>query len=217
MIITIDGPAGTGKSTVAKRVAACLGFSYLDTGAMYRMFTWLILDQKAPLDDPCAVRQVIGLFLEHFRIDGFRYFMGERDLTQEIRSQEVTAFVSPVSALPEVREALSTLQKEWAETGNLVCEGRDMGTVVFPNAEIKIFLTARPEIRAERRLVELRMKHPDLDQEQVLTDLIKRDTIDSTRAVAPLSCPEGAHQLDTSDISIDEVVGKILQYKMELE
>jgi cytidylate kinase len=214
MIITIDGPAGTGKTTVAKRVAECLHFAYFDTGAMYRMVTWLILQEKTDITDLTAVQTVLDYFLLNFNIEGGRYFIGAKDVTQEIRKQEVTAFVSPVSALPIVRESLWKLQRNFATYGDSVFEGRDMGSVVFPDAEIKIFLTARPEVRAERRLLELLAKNPQLDHEQVLADIQKRDEIDSTRTLAPLRCPEGAYQIDTSDLDLDQVVKEILEYKL---
>lgn len=214
MIITIDGPAGTGKTTVARRVAECLHFAYFDTGAMYRIVSWMILQEKVDLTDDLSIRRILEAFLEKFQIEGGRYYVGDKDVTQEIRMQEVTAFVSPVSTLPAVREVLSKLQRAFAQRGDAVFEGRDMGTVVFPDAEIKIFLTARPEIRAQRRLAELLAKNPNLNEEQVLADIMRRDTIDSTRAIAPLRCPEDAYQIDTSDYSIDEVIDKILQYKL---
>lgn len=214
MIITIDGPAGTGKTTVAKRVAECLHFAYFDTGAMYRMVSFLILQEKVSLDDELSIRKILDHFLLYFKIEGGRYFIGSQDVTQIIRSSEVTAFVSPVAALPIVREVLWQVQRSFAEKGDAVFEGRDMGSAVFPNADVKIFLTARPEVRAQRRLAELLEKNPHLDQDQVLQDLSKRDTIDSTRTLAPLCCPKGAYEIDTSDLTLDQVVEAILKYKL---
>ncbi|MES2344326.1 MAG: (d)CMP kinase [Chlamydiota bacterium] len=216
MIITIDGPAGTGKTTVAKRVAECLHFSYFDTGAMYRIVTWLILQDNVDITDRVAVQKVIDDFLLKFTIEKGRYFIGAKDVTQEIRKQEVTAFVSPVSALTPVRESLWKLQRHFAQSGDAVFEGRDMGSVVFPGAEVKIFLTARPEVRAERRLLELVAKNPHLDRDQVLADIQKRDEIDSTRMLAPLCCPDGAYTIDTSSLTLDQVVEQILQYKLKV-
>lgn len=214
MIITIDGPAGTGKTTVARRVAECLHFSYFDTGAMYRSVAWWILQKQIDLADDLSMQNLLDHFSESFKIEGSRYFLEGRDITQEIRTPEVTQFVSPVSALPAVRELLWRIQRNFAKNGDAVFEGRDMGSVVFPNAELKIFLTARSEIRAQRRLGELLAKNPELDADQVLADLLKRDQYDSNRALAPLRCPEGAHLIDTSDYTLDEVVEQILQYKL---
>ena len=219
MIITIDGPSGTGKSTVARSVAEKLRFIYFDTGAMYRAFTWFAIQRAIDINDPLAVQKCLEAF--DFNIvekDGQkRYFVGEEDVTEAIRSREVTAFVSPVSAIKEVRTFLLTCQYNFAQTKNAVFEGRDLGTVVFPKAEIKIFLTADPHIRAERRLKEILAKNPstDLDTKQMLEDILRRDEYDSTREVAPLRCPPDAFQIDTTHLSIDQVVDQIVKYKAE--
>ncbi len=220
MIITIDGPAGTGKTTVARRVAECLHFPYFDTGAMYRMVAWRILEEGIDLSDHSRIEHLLETFAFDSRGKGKdrRYFVGDKDVTQEIRSQKVNAIVSAVSALEQVRRALWKIQRAFGDKGNAVFEGRDMGSVVFPNADLKIFLTARPEIRARRRLDEVLAKTPfeahPLDPDQMLADILRRDALDSSRALAPLKCPEGAYQIDTSDLSIDEVVDCILKYKM---
>jgi cytidylate kinase len=221
MIITIDGPAGTGKTTVARRVAECLHFPCFDTGAMYRMVSWIILEEKIDLSDLPRLESLLENFVFDCRGEGKdkRYFVGERDVTEEIRSQKVNAIVSAVSALGPVRSALRKIQRAFGQRGNVVFEGRDMGSVVFPDADIKVFLSARPEIRARRRLDEMLAKNPEeaetLDQDQMLADILQRDALDSSRTLAPLKCPEGAYQVDTSDLSIDEVVDLILKYKME--
>lgn len=220
MIITIDGPAGTGKTTVARRVAECLHFAYFDTGAMYRAVAWMLLDKGIEITDQEEIEKELSKFKFYIKGAGKekRYFLGDRDITQDIRTRAVTSIVSPVSALPSVRKLLWKLQKEWGAKGDAVFEGRDMGTVVFPNAEIKIFLTARPEIRAQRRLDEMfSKKSPDvkgMDHKKMLEEIMKRDELDSSRSLAPLRCAEDAHLIDTSDLSIDEVVGEILRYKM---
>jgi CMP/dCMP kinase len=216
MIITIDGPAGTGKTTVAKRVAQGLHFSYFDTGAMYRSVTWAIIEKNISLSDLDSLQKLLEELSFHIKeVDHQkRYFALGKDLTEEIRTQKVTARVSEVAALKPVRDSLKVIQRAFAAHGDCVFEGRDMGTVVFPEADFKVFLTARPEVRAQRRLDELLSKMPEearnLDHDKILQDLMRRDEIDSTRELAPLRCPEDALKIDTSDLSIDEVVEKIL-------
>lgn len=219
MIITIDGPAGTGKTTVAKKVAERLGLPYFDTGAMYRAVAYLILHEKIPLSDESKISDLLETF--NFEIiatgDERRYIANGMDVTDVIRSQAVTNIVSPVSALHVVREALWAIQRRFAHKRGGVFEGRDMGSVVFPDAPIKIFLSARPEVRAERRLKELQEKRPDevrgTNHQQMLEELMRRDQIDSSRAIAPLICPPDAYVIDTSNISIDEVVERIVEYQ----
>src|SRR5579872_2091697 len=187
MIITIDGPSGTGKTTVAKNVAERLHFPYFDTGAMYRGVTWLLLEKGIPFTDLDTMQLLLDQF--SFRIDGEgpekRYFVDGTEVTKQIRSQKVTLAVSAVSAQPIVREALWRIQKRFGAQGNAVFEGRDMGSVVFPEAEVKVFLTARPEIRARRRLAEILEKHPldaaNMDYDKMLADIMRRDTYDSNR------------------------------------
>lgn len=216
MLITIDGPAGTGKTTVAKRVAEALGFLYFDTGAMYRSITLLMIEQNIGVSDSAQIKHL----LDHFpfrsekRGGAMHYFIGQREVTQEIRSAQVNAMVSPVAALPQVREALWKIQRSFAERGDAVFEGRDMGTVVFPKADVKIFLTASPEVRAERRLQEVRSKHPQqqIDHQEMMRSLQERDRIDSSRELAPLQCPQDAHVVDTTHLSIDEVVQRIVDH-----
>lgn len=218
MIITIDGPAGTGKTTIAKKIAEKLHFAYFDTGAMYRAVTWQIMQKGISLHDISAIEDLLKSF--SFQIaekNGVKYYYSNGiDITTVIRSQEVTARVSDVSALLCVRAALWKIQRDFAEQGDSVFEGRDLGSVVFPHANIKIFLTARPEVRAKRRLHELLAKDPQLasalDAQKICTELEKRDTMDSGRQHAPLVEPQGAYFIDTSDLSIDEVVSAIIAY-----
>ena len=213
MIITIDGPSGTGKSTVAREVARKLKFTFFDTGAMYRALTWAIMHEKTKVEDEKAVDELLDRF--DFRIEGpdnsKRYFVGPNEVTEEIRTREVTAMVSAVSAIATVRKKLSGIQKKFAEKANAVFEGRDMGSVVFPHADLKIFLTARPEIRAERRFKQLIEKSPHCTYEEILRDILSRDVADSTRAISPLVKPEGSFEIDTSDLTVDEVVEEILK------
>lgn len=223
MIITIDGPIATGKSTIAKTLAREVGYIYFDTGAMYRCLTYGILKNKIDLDNPVELKN----FLDNFKFDikikqgEKHYFVGDEDVTSEIRLQDVTNAVSKVSALKSVREKLVAMQRELSLGVNAVFEGRDLGTVVFPHAEIKVFLTGDPHVRAKRRFEELRAKFPKetegLTIEQTLQEINQRDAYDSTREISPLKQPEGALVIDTSDLSIRDIVMLILEYKDSLK
>lgn len=219
MIITIDGPVATGKSTIAKRLAESLGFIYFDTGAMYRALTYQVLQEQIDVEDLQAVDQ----FLQEVELDirihrnGKSYHVNGADVTQEIRSLAVTSAVSKVAAIASVRNKLMEIQRELSKGVNAVFEGRDMGTVVFPNAHLKIFLEGRLEIRAKRRLLELKRERPEeakeLSLEQVMKAIDERDEYDSKRAVAPLRKAEDAFSVDTSDMTIDEIVFYIFECK----
>lgn len=202
-IIAIDGPAGSGKSTIARRLADRLGLQYLDTGAMYRGVTFAALRRGIDPGDAADVARIVGeveLVVDPaagtVTVDGV-------DATIEIRGPEVTRAVSLVAANPEVRREMVRRQREWAaDQGGGVLEGRDIGTVVFPDAQLKVYLTARPEVRAERRSKEV----ADLSYEAVATDLARRDALDQGRETSPLAEAEDALVVDTSDLTIDEVV-----------
>lgn len=219
MIITIDGPVATGKSSVAKKLAEALGFIFFDTGAMYRSITYSILKHKVDIHDPAK----LALALERFQfkikvIHGHKhYFVESEDITETIRTQPITAMVSEVSSLAPVREKLVSIQRGYALGVNAVFEGRDMGTTVFPNAELKIFLTGRIDVRGKRRYDELIAKNPELAKtltlEECMKDVNERDTYDSNREISPLRQAEDAFVIDTSDISIEDVVFKILECK----
>jgi len=219
MIITIDGQIATGKSTIAKQLAHDIGFIHFDTGAMYRSLTHGLITQGI---DPHHTADVLE-YLERFDFDirikhGERfYYVDGKDVTDAIRLSEVTQLVSTVAAIKEVREKLVDVQRHLARGVNAVFEGRDMGTVVFPDAEVKIFLSASPEIRAKRRYDELKEKYPDayreLTLEKTLEDIKQRDHIDMTREASPLKKAEDAFEIDTSTLSIDEVIQKIQEYK----
>jgi CMP/dCMP kinase len=205
LIVTIDGPSGTGKSTVSRAAAADLGLPHLDTGAFYRAATVAALRAGADLDNTREVAEVImGVAMD--QQDGAMFLDGE-DVSEEIRGPEVTAAVSEVAANPEVRKLLVSHQRDWVTRhgGRAVVEGRDIGTVVFPGATLKIFLDARPEVRAGRRAGETGEHHGS-----VLEDLERRDHLDSTRAASPLSVPEDAVVIDTSDLAFDEVVARVV-------
>lgn len=215
MIITIDGPSGTGKTTIAKRLAEKLQFHYFDTGATYRAITLFFMRRSANLDDIDSIKRHLKEFSFSCNLQGKEkhYYIESDDVTRAIRLSEVTQLVSKVSALKPVREVVWKMQREAATGKDAVFEGRDMGSVVFPHAELKIFLTAAPNIRAERRLKELEGKEEfaGLTHDQILKDIMRRDTLDSTRELAPLKQAEDAHLIDTSHLSIDEVIEEILK------
>jgi pantoate ligase/cytidylate kinase len=216
LVVAIDGPAGAGKSTVAKRIADALGYLYIDTGAMYRAATWLVMRENVNLLDlEGIVRLVSGakieLKLQEVQ-DGqsTRVLVNGEDVTREIRTQQVTRLVSPVSAVPGVRQHLVAQQQEMAERGGVVMDGRDIGTVVLPKADIKIFLTASPEIRAERRLKELNEMGEEAQYASLLAEIKDRDRQDSTRLVAPLRQAQDAIPINTDNLAVDQVVERIL-------
>ena len=215
MIIAIDGPAGSGKSTVAKEVAKMLGFHYLDTGAMYRSIAWLALERGISLDDDEAVADLARTETVVFSHEEGNPLpsgvaIAGHDITLEIRTLRIDKAVSPVSAIPAVREALTQQQRAIAASENIVMEGRDIGTVVFPRAELKVFLTASAEERARRRALQNAQRgFGETDEAAILADIIRRDEADSTRAVAPLRPAEDAVMLDTTGMGIDEVCAAI--------
>lgn len=205
--VAIDGPAGAGKSTLAKRVAAALGFLYVDTGAIYRTLGLFALRGGVNPGDPAAVENLLPHF--SFRMDygpdgGQHMFLGSEDVTQAIRAPEVSQASSAVSAIPAVRTYLLETQRELARRHHVVMDGRDIGTVVLPEADVKIFLTASPEARARRRCDELAEKGMPQDYEAVLADLVARDRKDTTRSAAPLRQAEDAILVDTTHLDLDE-------------
>lgn len=210
-IVAIDGPAGSGKSTVAKLLAKRLGFTHIDTGALYRGVALLAIDNKAVLDNEKAVvSSAQGVHFEFRQTDaGNVLFLDGRNVGAAIRTEAVGAAASVVSALPGVRALLLDLQRRQGDLGSVVLEGRDIGTVVFPRAEVKIFLTASIEARAQRRAAELEERGQKTDLEQVKEEMIRRDRQDSTRAIAPLKQAEDAILVDTSGMSIDSVLDRL--------
>ena len=206
MIIAIDGPAGSGKSTIADLIADRLKFDKLDTGAMYRTVAFVCASSGIDLDDEKAVTACANdLTITFDTIDGMQHvFADGKDVSREIRTPETDRIVSKVSAYPDVRKALLRCQRHFAATRNVVAEGRDIGTVVLPDAGLKIFLTASVEARAKRRQLELEKKGKILPFEEVLRDMEYRDKNDSSRAAAPLRPAEDAVRLDTTQLDFDE-------------
>jgi len=205
-VIAIDGPAGSGKSTIARRLADRLGLDYLDTGAMYRAVTFAALRRGIDPADGADVAAIVGDLELEVGPDGV--VVDGVDATIEIRGPEVTRAVSLVAANPEVRTDMVRRQRAWTvERGGGVLEGRDIGTVVFPDALLKVYLTARPEVRAARRSKEV----ADLDYETVATDLARRDALDQGRDESPLVEADDAVVVDTSDLSVDEIVASLVE------
>ncbi len=206
--VAIDGPAGAGKSSIARAAAAQLGFIYVDTGALYRSIGLFVLQKKidfAQKNDIIALLGQINVNLTF--VDGEqRVLLCGEDVSDEIRSPEVSMAASAVSAIPEVRSFLFGLQKDMAKHNNVVMDGRDIGTVVLPDAQVKIFLTASPEVRAKRRCLELEQKGERVSYEDVLADIRQRDYNDTHREIAPLKQAEDAVLVDTSELTLEESV-----------
>ncbi|MGD9572129.1 MAG: (d)CMP kinase [Thermoleophilia bacterium] len=212
MIVAIDGPAGAGKSTVARAVARRLGLAYLDTGAMYRALTWLALQHGiAPSDGEAlaALARANPIEIEPTG-EGDIVRVAGRDVTAEIRLPEVAAEVSEVSAHPGVREEVVAAQRALLSRGSWVSDGRDVGSTVAPDADVKVFLTASLEERARRRRADLRRRGVDQPEETVREDVRRRDHIDSTRAVSPLRVAEGAVVIDSSALEADAVADLVV-------
>ncbi len=213
-VVAVDGPVGSGKSSVARMAAARLGYVYLNSGAMYRAVGLLAAEAGVPLEDEAAVVAVTRCL--HLQFDGRgRLFAGDRDVSDDIRTLKVGAAASKVSAHPGVRRLLVERQRSLAGAADIVMEGRDIGTNVFPEAAVKIFLTARPEVRAARRAEELRALGEDVDKADVLRALCERDERDSTREVAPLRKATDAVEIDSSIMTLDEVVDAVVRIVRE--
>lgn len=206
-LIAIDGPSGVGKSTTARAVAKALGWDYMDTGGMYRCAALIALRGELAAGDPAIPERLAGVVILQ---DGPRFTLDGEEVSQAIRTPEVSRLASPVSADPRVRDLLVEQQRRIGARGRWVVDGRDIGTVVFPAACCKIFLTASPEARARRRFLELHAKGQPADLAMVLADLAERDHRDSTRDVAPLRPAEDAWLLDSSDLDLTQVVAAVV-------
>jgi cytidylate kinase len=207
-VIAIDGPSASGKGTIARRVADALGFHYLESGALYRVLA-LVSIRENSLDEHRLVATARSMDL---RFQGERIVLSNQDVSDAIRSEEAGNRASDVARLPKVRQTLLTRQRAFRQPPGLVADGRDMGTVVFPDATLKVFLTARPEIRAERRYKQLKEKGIDANLRALSRDLQERDERDAKRPVAPLVPAPDSQVLDSSALSIDEVASRIVDW-----
>ena len=217
--VAIDGPAGAGKSTVAKLAAKKLGYLYLDTGAMYRAATVLALRKGLSMEEPDEIAEAVAHakidLVPASNIDGsplLKVYLDDEDISFEIRSREVSLMVSPLSAIGPVRDSLVEQQRRLSQNGGVVLDGRDIGTVVLPTAEVKIFLTASAAERAKRRMKDFESRGDNVAFDTVLKEMVERDKRDSTREIAPLKKAVDAHEIITDGMTIAEVVEKILDF-----
>lgn len=222
LIIAIDGPAASGKSTTAQFLAEKLGYVYIDTGAMYRACALKAKKMGIDINDEESIRELlddIDIRIENHNSKNRIYLDGE-DVSEDIRADDISALASAISAIPAVRYKMVELQRKMGEKGGVILDGRDIGTFVFPTAEVKFFLTASPEVRAKRRWLELQQKGINKDFSEVLADLVKRDNNDSQRALAPLKKADDAIEVDTSNMTIEEQTDylyQIIRSRMEEE
>ena len=209
-VVTIDGPAGSGKSTISKLIAARFSFFYLDTGALYRALAFLVREDGREDIETCAIEISGSARFEVKNEQGvFRISVNGRDVSARIRTEEIGMLASKISAIPAVRLNLLDIQRGLAKQGGVVAEGRDMGTVVFPGAEIKFYMEASPKERARRRHLELVAKNEPVNLADIESDIVRRDRQDKERATAPLRIPDNALVIDTTDKSILDVVDEI--------
>lgn len=208
--IAIDGPAGAGKSSVSKILSARLGYAYLDTGAMYRAVTYIALSRR--LETEADVAEMANSIHMEVRpgSEGMHVIVDGQDVTSHLRTPEVSSHVSWVSAIGPVRTALVKIQRQQAEKGGIVLDGRDIGTAVLPKADVKIFLTASVHTRAVRRFAEITKEHPEMDLAAVEKEIERRDHLDSTRAVSPLRKAEDAVLLDNGNLTLEETAEKMI-------
>ena len=214
-VIAIDGPTASGKGTVAHRVALQLGFHYLDSGALYRLTALAALRKGTPLNDEHALAKLAGAL--HCSFSGENIFLANENVSAAIRAEDVGNTASRIAALPAVRQALYGLQLGFRVAPGLVADGRDMGTVIFPHAVLKVFLTASAEARAQRRYKQLIDKGFSANMGDLLKDLNERDARDAHRAIAPLKPAEGAYLLDTSDLSAEDAIRQVLAWYADIK
>ena len=216
-IVAIDGPAASGKSTIGRLLAEHMGYLYLDTGVMYRAVTYAVLQRQIPLEDQDAVTELAYQLQidiqqsERDDLNGYRVYVDGKDVTQEIRQPEVDAHVSVVSAYPGVRQALSLKQRRIGLRGKIVMVGRDIGTVILPEADLKVFLDASVEERARRRYLETQTRDDSILLDQIFKSMVERDRIDSTRDIAPLKPAEDAIIIDTGGLSVEQVLNRLIE------
>ena len=215
--VAIDGPAGAGKSTIAKKAAEELGFIYVDTGAIYRAAALACIESHTAIDDAAAVEALLPqLDIRIIFFNGEQHILlNDKDVSESIRSENVSMAASRVSAIPAVRKFLLDLQRNFAKNADVIMDGRDIGTVVLPNAQVKIFLTASPEVRAKRRVLQLEEKGEKADFDKILYDIVQRDYNDTNRKTAPLKAAETAVMVDTSEMTLEEVVNRIVAIRKE--
>ncbi len=217
IIIAIDGPAGSGKSTTAREVARKLDYVYIDTGAMYRAAALAFKQMELDFNDDDFAKLMNSINIELRQSEsGQKTYLNGKDVSDEIRTPEITKLVSPVSANHIVRKKLVDMQRQLGKGGGIVMDGRDIGTVVFPRAELKIFMIASPEARAARRTKEMLAKGIQVNEEQIKNDLIARDKYDSTREISPLKMADDAIEIDTSELTIVEQTEKVVLLAKEL-
>ena len=218
-VVTIDGPSGVGKSTVSRTVAARLGFTYLDTGAMYRAVAYAC-DKAGISADNTDQQDALALLLDKLDLrllppaqeeDGVRVFLGDEDVSAAIRMPEMSMAASKVSAVPAVRACLTVMQQKMGQAGGLVADGRDTGTIVFPQAAWKFYLDAAPEERCRRRVAQLREQCQEVDEQETLAQIMERDRNDQERTIAPLVMAEDAVLVDSSRLNAEEVVARMLE------
>lgn len=208
-VVTIDGPAGTGKSTVAKKIAEALGFVFLDTGALYRTCALAVDLMNGDIDDEAICAEIVSKIT--IILDGSKVFLNGTDVSLEIRTNRISTLSSKIAAHHLVRNALLDMQREYGKRTSVVAEGRDTGSVVFPDADVKIYLDASIEERALRRFAELKTKGINIELEQVIKDVAERDIRDKTRESSPLIIPQNATVVDTTHMALDEVISEVLK------
>lgn len=213
-VITIDGPSGSGKGTISQYLAAKLGWHHLDSGALYRLLAYAALQQAVPLDDEPALVQLAAALSESYQLPTADYpaiMLAGKDVGQALRTEKCAEAASKTAALPSVRQALLAWQRHYRQLPGLIADGRDMGTVIFPDATLKLFLTARPEVRAERRYNQLKNKGIEVDLEELIREVEARDLRDSSRKASPLLPAEDALILDNSDQDEARTLDQVLQ------